>query len=150
MSLLKLQQMASSGKTFYYRNQPAVIKSFDASHPGEIEILVEISGEPQRFVKENEEKISLFLACFKEIPVIEEVEVETINKNLPAANKEKYVPQIYAESKERFKSLTDKLMEDIDKVRTDPAYVNQAKQVCNNVSAIVNITKLQLELLRNG
>lgn len=150
MSLLKLQQMANSSKTYYYRGEPAVIKSFDASHPGDIEILVEINGQPQKFIKENEEKIGLFLACFKEVPVVEEVEVESVSKNLPAVSKEKYVSQIYIDTKERFKSLNDLLMQDIDKVREDPGYVNQAKQVCNNVSAIVNITKLQLELLRNG
>jgi len=150
MSLIKLQQMINGGNTYYYRNQPAVIKSFDATHPGEIQILVEIDGEPQKFIKENEEKIGLFLACFKEVPVVEEVEVQTMNKNLPATNKPVYVPEIYTSTKDLFKTLSDKLLEDIDKVRDKPEYVGQAKQVCNNVSAIVNITKLQLQLLQNG
>ena len=148
MSLLKLQQMANGGKTYYYRNQPAVIKSFDASHAGEIEILVEINGEPQKFIKENEEKIGLFLACFTEIPVVEEVEVQSGKSNLPATNRTAFVPEIYTESKEQFKSLTTLLMADIEKVRTDPSYVPQAKQVCNNVSAIVNITKLQMQMIK--
>lgn len=150
MSLLKLQQMQNSGKTYYYRGQQAVVKSFDATRPGAIEIMIELDGQPSKFIKENEEKIDLFLSNFKEVPVIEEVEVETVNNNLPAVNKDKYLPEIYTESKDRFKSLTDLLMQDIEKVRTDPGYVNQAKQVCNNVSAIVNITKLQLELIKNG
>jgi hypothetical protein len=150
MSLLKLQQMANSGKTCYYRNQPAVIKSFDASHPGEIEIIVEINGQPQKFIKENEEKIGLFLACFTEIPVVEEVEVQSLKSSLPATNKTQFVPEIYTNTKDLFSSLSQKLLEDIDKVREKPEYVGQAKQVCNNVSAIVNITKLQLQLLQNG
>lgn len=150
MSLLKLQQMANGGKTYYYRNQPAVIKSFDASHAAEIEILVEINGQPQKFIKENEAKIGLFLACFTEIPVVEEVEVQSLKQNLPATNKTMYAPEIYVESKDRFKSLADLLMADIEKVRTDPGYVNQAKQVCNNVSAIVNITKLQMQMILHG
>ncbi len=152
MSLLKLQQMIDSGKTYYYRQQPAVIKSFDTVH-GEIEILVELDGQPQKFIKENEAKLDLFLVCFKEVPVVDiiEAEVQTNGKNLPADQRQqKYVPDLYVESKGSFKSLTDLLMADIEKVRSDPGYVNQAKQVCNNVSAIVNITKLQLQLLQNG
>lgn len=148
MSLLKLQQMIDGGKTYYYRDQTAVIKSFE-NRGAEFEILVEIFGEPQIFAKENEEKLSLFLSCFKELPVI--TETEEIN-NLPANNKPKtvYVPEIYSNTKDIFKTLTDKLLEDIDKVRGNPEYVNQAKQVCNNVGAIVNLTRLQLQLLQKG
>lgn len=148
MSLLKLQQMIDGGKTYYYRQQPAVIKSFDTVH-NEIEILVEINGDPQKFIKENEGKIGLFLTCFKEVLVVEEV--EPVGKNLPATNKPpKYAPELYVETKGRFMILTDLLMSDIEKVRNDPKYVGQAKQVCNNVSAIVNITKLQLQLIQKG
>lgn len=149
MSLLKLQQMIDSGKTYYYRQQPAVIKSFDAVH-NEIEILVEINGHPQKFIKENEGKIGLFLSCFTEIPVVEDVEAQSSKSNLPATNKTTFVPEIYTETKGLFTSLSQKLLEDIDKVREKPEYVGQAKQVCNNVSAIVNITKLQLQLLQKG
>jgi hypothetical protein len=148
MSLLKLQKMIDSCKTYCYRDQTAVIKSFE-SRPNGFEIVVEIYGKPQIFLKETEEKISLFLENFEELPVV--TEAEEIH-NLPATNKPNtvYVPEIYTETKSLFKSLSDKLLEDIDKVRDKPEYVNQAKQVCNNVSAIVNITKLQLQLLQNG
>ena len=146
MSLLKLQQMSNSGKTYYYRNQPAVIKSFDASHPGEIEIIVEINGQPQKFIKENEEKISLFLACFEEIPVV--TETEEMNTQVPATNKPKTeVPLLFLETKSMFAALAQGLINDTEKVRTDPSYIPQAKQVCNNVNAIVNIARLQFQLL---
>jgi hypothetical protein len=39
---------------------------------------------------------------------------------------------------------------DIERVRNTPEYVTQAKQVCNNISAIVNITRLQLQLVQKG
>jgi len=146
MSLLKLQQMANGGKTYYYRNQPAVIKSFDASHPGEIEIIVEINGQPQKFIKENEEKIGLFLACFEEIPVV--TEAEEMNTRVPATNKPKTeVPLLFLETKTMFPALAQGLIDDTDKVRNDPGYIPRAKQVCNNVNAIVNIAKLQFQLL---
>lgn len=146
MSLLKLQQMANSGKTYYYRNQPAVIKSFDASHPGEIEIIVEINGQPQKFLKENEEKICLFLTNFEEIPVA--TETEKIKSQVPATNQPKTeVPLLFLETKSMFATLAQGLIDDTNKVREDPAYIPRAKQVCNNVNAIVNIAKLQFQLL---
>lgn len=149
MSLIKLQQMIDGGKTYYYREQTAVIKSFDATR-GDIEIMVEIFGKPQLFSKENEEKLGLFLACFHEVPVVHDAELPPAVSNLPANNKTQVLPEIYTESKQRFQSLTDVLMADIEKVRSDPGYVGQAKQVCNNVSAIINITKLQFQLSQNG
>lgn len=145
MSLIKLQKMIDDGRTWYYRGQAAVIKSFDATH-GDIEILVELDGKPQKFVKESEAKIDLFLESFKEVPVIEDSLPAQPEKNLPSRGN--YVPEIYQESKETFKTLSGILLEDIQKVRTDPGYVQQAKQVCNNISALVNITKLQLDMLR--
>jgi len=145
MSLLKLQKMIDGGRTWYYRGQAAVIKSFDASH-GDIEILVELDGKPQKFIKESEEKIGLFLTSFKEVPVIEETLPAQTQSQVPATRN--YLPEIYTESKETFKTLSGILLEDIQKVRKDPAYVGQAKQVCNNISALVNITKLQLDMLR--
>ena len=145
MSLLKLQKMIDDGRTWYYRGQAAVIKSFDASH-GEIEILVELDGKPQKFIKESEDKIGLFLETFTIVPVIEESIPSPVEKNIPAPVN--YVPEIYQESKETFKTLSDILLEDIKKVREKPDYVTQAKQVCNNVSALVSITKLQIEMLK--
>ena len=140
MSLLKLQQMIDSGETYYYRNQPTIIKSFDNTH-GEIEILVEINGKPQKFIKEDEMKLDLFLCNFSEVSVVDDESKET---NLPVH------PNLYHETKTQFSTLTNMLMSDIEKVRADPKYVPQAKQVCNNVSAIVNITKLQLQLFKKG
>lgn len=158
MSLLKLQQMASSGKTYYYRSQPAVIKSFDASHPGEIEIIVEINGQPQKFIKENEEKIGLFLACFEEIPVVTEAEeigfspAKPVNADkVPDINTPKTevsLPLLFKETRNMFSELAQGLIADSEKVRTDPSYIPQAKQVCNNVNAIVNIAKLQFQLIQ--
>jgi len=140
--------MIDSKKQFSYRNQIALIKEFTTIH-GEIEIQVEINGQPQAFVKENEAKLGLFLDCFKEIKT-DDVSVQMINSNTPVVpRQQKYAPDLYVESRGQFKSLTDMLMADIEKVRQDPAYVSQAKQVCNNVSAIVNITRLQIQMLQD-
>lgn len=144
MSLLRLQQMIDSGKTYYYHDQTAVIKSFDNSH-AEIEIIVEIYGEPKKFIKQSEEKIGLFLECFKEVPIVTEAEEMG---NLPAINKPKTeVPLLFMETKIMFAALAQGLVDDIEKTRTDATYIPRAKQVCNNVNSIVNIAKLQFQLL---
>jgi hypothetical protein len=145
MSLLKLQKMIDDGRTWYYRNQAAVIKSFDNTH-GEIEILVELNGNPQKFIKESEGKVGLFLDSFKPVPVVEDI--KPVTPEVANQLQNEYMPVIYRESKETFKTLSEILLEDVKKVRENPAYVAQAKQVCNNVSALVNITKLQIEMLR--
>jgi hypothetical protein len=148
MSLQKLQQMIDSKKQFTYRNQTAVIKEFSTIH-GQIEVQVEINGQQQAFIKENEAKLGLFLDCFQEIKP-DDVSVQTIEPQTPVVQRpQKFAPDLYVESKGQFKSLTDILMADIEKVRKDPEYVHQAKQVCNNVSAIVNITRLQIQMLQN-
>lgn len=170
MSLLKLQQMIDSGKTYYYRDQPAVIKSYESRSNG-FEILVEIYGKPSIFIKENEEKISLFLECFKELPVVTETEeinhqipdlnplskplpnlrAEEMNSQVPAMNKPKTevsLPLLFVETRNMFSELAKGLIADSEKVRQHPEYIPQAKQVCNNVNAIVNIARLQFQLIQ--
>jgi len=144
MSLQKLQQMIDSKKRFSYRNQTAVIKRFENIH-GQIEITIDINEHEQVFIKENEGKLGLFLDCFQEIKE-GDVSIQSTGIIAQGKNTDKFLPDLYIESKQNFKTLTDMLMSDIEKVRTDPSYVNQAKQVCNNVSAIVNIARLQLQL----
>lgn len=150
MSLMRLEEMIRSGKTYYYRNQPTVLNSYNINH-NEIEILVLLNGKPQKFIKEDEMKLDIFLNCFQEVPVVLDENSETTKTpNVPAVHEFGKAPAIYTETKEQFSTLSQMLMDDIIKVRTDPKYVSQAKQVCNNVSAIVNVTKLQLQLLKNG
>jgi hypothetical protein len=146
MSLLKLQKIVNSGKTYYYRGNPIVVKSFDQTH-GEIEILVEIDGEPQKFVKEDESKLKYFIEALKEVP---EIRDEDEPQHLLPAKTKAELPVIYLEMKDTFAALNRTLIDDIEKVRTNPEYVTQAKQVCNNISAIVNITRLQLQLVQKG
>lgn len=70
------------------------------------------------------------------------------NAKLPARNSPHYEPAIYSENKDALANLSKLLLQDIEKVRADPGYVPQAKQICNSVNAIVNITRLQLQLLK--
>ncbi len=45
-------------------------------------------------------------------------------------------------------SLTATLMESIEKIKTDPSYIPQAKAINNNVNSIVNTMRLQLDILK--
>lgn len=145
MKLARLQSMIDSKKAYRYRNSAVMFTSYKIDH-NEIEIVAVVDGKPQIFLKEDEDKLDLFLNCFSELPTPADQE-----SSLPATVDEPYKgPVIYQESKKQFSDLTKILLDDIEKVRKDPAYVSQAKQISNNINAIVNITKLQLQLLRNG
>lgn len=143
-TMIKLQSMID--KTCYYRNQKAVIRSFDNS-TGEFELIIEIEGTPRKFLKTSEEKLDLFLANFTEVMQVEDEPVEEI-KNLPA-NIRNEETRLYAENKQTFSDLSQILLTDIERVKADPGYVKQAKQISNSVNALVNLTKLQLQLLKS-
>jgi len=152
MSLLKLQKLIDSSEQLVYRDQIAVIRSFENKR-GVYEIVVELDNAPTIFRKQSEEMISLWLENFKpaiidaeecyELKVNPQVdEVKLTAKFSPRAE-----PAIYTENKQALINLSKALLADIDKVRKDPTYVAQAKQICNSVNTIVSITKLQLQLL---
>lgn len=48
----------------------------------------------------------------------------------------------------RMQTLEDILMESIDKVRQDPSYISQAKQISNAANTLVNITKTKIMIMR--
>lgn len=150
MSLLKLQKLIDSGEQLMYRDQVAVIKSFENKR-GTYEVIVELDHAPTVFNKQNEEVINLWLENFKPLTVAEDecfdLTLPGKKSSLPAKVMSRAEPAIYTENKEALTNLSKALLEDIEKVRRDPAYVAQAKQICNSVNTIVNITKLQLQLL---
>ena len=143
-ALIKLQSMID--KTWYYRNQKAVIRSFDNSN-GEFELIIEIDDVPKKFLKTTEEKLGLFLSTFSDVEVIGEEETAPEN-NLPA-HIENEETNLYNQNKKTFADLSAILLNDIEKVRTNPAYVGQAKQISNSVNTLVNLTKLQLQLIKS-
>lgn len=143
-TLFKLQSMID--KTYWYRNQKAVIRSFDNS-TGEFELIIEIGGQPKKFLKTTEQKLELFLANFYEVEQIHE-EPDPVQNAMPMLP-ENESAKLYTENKQVFTNLSQLLMEDIERVREKPEYVGQAKQVSNSVNALVNLTKLQLQLIKN-
>ena len=146
MSLMKLQKLIDSGEELTYRDKIAIIKSFEEKH-GQYEIVVNLDGKPTIFTKQNEGSISLWLDSLTKTEKIEEVETRLITTKLPANKIRNQLPDLYMENKDVMVNLSKMLLEDIEKVRKDPNYVPQAKQVCNSINTIVNITKLQVQLL---
>lgn len=144
MSLIKLQKLIESGQTMMYRGKTAIVKSYELKH-GTYEILVELDKKPTIFSKSTEENISLWMANLLPITIENEksVSVDTIQQ--PS----NYVHlDIFTENKKQMTTLSEILLSDIQKVRNDPNYVAQAKQVCNAVNTIVNITKIQILMVK--
>lgn len=149
-ALIKLDSMLH--KTLYYRGKPAVIKNFDNS-TGEFELLIEIDGKPLKFYKADEKALELFLLNFSEVEIVadehESIKPQELPKPTGVARIKNPETELYEENRETFSTLSQMLLNDIEKVRADPGYVSQAKQVSNSVNALVNLTKLQLQLVRS-
>ena len=147
MSLKRLQQLIESKSILNYRGKKAVIKDFEKKH-GSFEITVDLDGKSTIFTKSTEEHIGLWLANFSEAVFEQEEKVEhavAIPEKKP--DKVEVHPNVFTEKRKQMQTLSEMLLEDIQKVRSDPKYVPQAKQVCNSVNAIVNITKLQILMI---
>jgi hypothetical protein len=146
MSLLKLQKLIESGETLIYRGKVAVIKSYDLKH-GNYEIIVDVDNKPMIFTKQTEEHISLWLVNFTQPEAAGNIEESVVV--IPKSKDKPSLPDVYTENKKQMQSLSQILLEDIQKVRDNPSYVAQAKQVCNSVNAIVNITKLHIIMTKH-
>jgi hypothetical protein len=146
----KLYEMI--GKPFLYRDEIVQITSMKPYGNG-FEIFVQYENTVKQFIKESEEKLDLWLLNFKPVLQIEEEE-EVAKSSLPETIKhprdiENELKKVYFDTKATFSSLSEKLLQDIDEVRTKPEYVNQAKQVSNTVNTLINLTKLQILMLKN-
>lgn len=151
-----LNNKIRSGKKFLYRNDVIELKGFQ-ERSGIFYISATRNGKEHQVVKDSVEKLETYLNNLIEFEEIAVVETELdIESKLPAvtsgkspATKEK-ASQILEKNSEAFESLTSILMEDIKKVRQDPGYVSQAKQVANSAQTIVNLVKLQLDIISKG
>lgn len=144
MSLIKLQKLIESGETMMYRGKTAIVKSYELKH-GTYEILVELDKKPTIFSKASEENISLWLSNLMPVTVENEEAVSVVTIQQPSDTMHL---DVFTENKKQMKTLSQILLEDIQKVRDDPKYVAQAKQICNSVNTIVNITKLQILMVK--
>jgi len=149
-----LNKKIHSSKKFLYRNKVLQLKGF-REHSGMFILFCIVNGKEEQIVKEDVYKLELFLNTLIEFDDIQMDKSEmTIDDNiLPAKipdSKFNKVNKILEKNNEAFQSLADVLMDDIKKVRADPSYVSQAKQVSNSAQTIINLVKLQLEIMIKG
>lgn len=82
----------------------------------------------------------MFMEKFKEIPL----------NQLPSIHSKGSIPAVEIVSEAVPKSAIEKLsgvlMDNIEKLKTDPTYIAQAKEINNSVNAIVNLAKVEIML----
>ena len=139
----------TSKQQYNYRGQLVIFKSINDHPQGIVFIDVLIDGKPQTFEKEKGDTLDLFLANFK--PVIVEEERESKPKSdLPALVSPHPGPVILQKHSNAFDKIANMLMEDMEKLRGNPEYVPQAKQSANTANAIINLAKLELDMMNRG
>lgn len=83
-----------------------------------------------------------------------EIEESFLNKILPPKTPGTYTPPSVLEKKAFVElpaeniSIKTTLMEALDKVKTDPSFLNQAKSICEITNTIVNVQKLEIEMIK--
>ena len=147
----KLNEIIRSGKKYLYHKDTITINGFK-ERSGMYTLNCIKNGNNIDILKEDYEKLDTFLSIlveFDDIPVYdtEQMDVET---NLPEIKSANRSIQLLDENREKFKTLSEILIEDIKKVREDPNYVSQAKSVANSAQTIINLVKLQLEIAKKG
>ena len=55
-------------------------------------------------------------------------------------------PVMSADVNSLIKQIRDKLLDDIDRVRSDKTYIPQAKQACNTTNTLLNLVKLEIKM----
>jgi hypothetical protein len=150
----QLNNMIRDNNKYLYRNKVLVITGFD-ERSGSFRISCTENGKETIIMKDNVEKFQTFLDLLvpfeDNMPVImEQNKPEIFTPSAPAVQNNRKATDLLSKNEQAFSSLSKILLEDIDKVRKDPTYVPQAKQVANSAQTIVNLVKLQLEILTKG
>lgn len=144
-NILKIQTLIESGDLLTYRGKAAKFKTID-NRGTEYEFLVEIDGTPTKFIKRDEKAIDLWMLNFKPIAIdTDNDRSEALIPKLPAVQKHES-PDLYFENKPMLEMLTQALMDDVKKLKTDPTYIPQAKAISNSVNTFIQLAKIQLQL----
>lgn len=82
-----------------------------------------------KMIERTLESVEFFL---KELKPIESTALDTIKKDAG-------IPELIM-------TLRDILLDDIEKIRSDRGYINQAKATNNNINTLINLARLQLQM----
>ena len=134
-TVIKLQNVVDTNQEYNYRgNRFRLLKWENCT--GEYVLHATVNGEPKIIIKEDAEKVELFLECLKPIESISDIQSPAM--------------AMYNDNKAVFTQLRNQLLDDIEKVKNDPKYVGQAKQVSNSINSLINLTKLQIQMINVG
>jgi hypothetical protein len=125
------------GKTLRYKGVEHLVQSY--SYRNQTHYLVT---DKEWFEFPSEEHIKDFLAICVEV----EVGSMEIIHTPKAATDENGLSKPNSSSGNVMAYLKGILVEDIERVREDPEYVEQAKTVSNNIKRLVDIAKLELQI----
>jgi hypothetical protein len=119
----------------------------------EYEIIVDLDGKPTKFTKRDEKTIDLWMLSFAPIGTGDEPDRapnEPLTAKLPALPPRHQAPDLYSENKPMLEVLSEALMEDVKKLKTDPTYIHQAKAISNTVNTFIQLAKIQLQLSKGA
>jgi hypothetical protein len=148
----QINEMIHGGKKYLYRDKVIQIKGFE-ERSGMFCFKCLLNGKETNIDKDDFSKAEIFINTL--------VPFEDINTNVPKiidpepdlpakSTSDRRVEELFRKNEEAFRSVGNMLMEDIKRVREQPSYVAQAKQVANSAQAIVNLVKLQLQIASKG
>lgn len=120
----KLHDMV--GRRWMYRGRNVKITDYDIVDG---QVLISTDGQP---IKIDKSKLS-----------------ESLEDFLPAQESNGQAVVLKGDAG-RMESLEEILMDSIHKVKEDPKYINQAKQISNSANTLVNITKTKLLMMKEA
>jgi hypothetical protein len=123
------------GKTLRYKGVEHFVQSY--SYRNKMHYLVT---DKEWFEFPSEEHVKDFLAICVEVENIELIHTPK------SATDENGLSKPNSSSGNVMAYLKGILVEDIERVREDPEYVEQAKTVSNNIKRLVDIAKLELQI----
>lgn len=141
----KIQQM--EGKRFTHKGSTYTFQNYQEDHDGVHHLVT----AEQWFQFDDEQALKDFLI------MCDIVEEETDTAELLPHREEAVVPadesglsRPNSSSSNVMAYLKGLLIEDIDRVREDKEYVEQAKTVSNNVKRLIDVAKLELEIQKRN
>lgn len=123
--------MLKDDAVYEYHGKSGVYKGMQI-HKGIATIILEGS-DTQEVIKKDFAKIDEWLPEFKLVSLPEKHLLPSLPVPVKSEN------SLIAE-------LKDKLLSDIDRVRTDKEYIPQAKQACNTTNTLLNLVKLEIRM----
>jgi hypothetical protein len=152
----QLRDFGNSNKAAFVNNARVELLSFELRNHLWI-LKLKIDGQEQTF-DYTDQKIQIFLdsLIYRHIEEVKEEFAEAEKKQIQEqvkADKIEIVkdrPNPLQHHSSAFKKLNEILMEDIEKVRNNKEYIQQAQTVSKSAQTIINMAKLELDVYKTS